>query len=256
MTTMREDLAGSTDVAYARALVYRWLARAFSYPKPGVAEDLRDGLPPAAALEAWGGRAPALREAMAGARAALGTLGDAELESEHIRVFGHSVSPEWPPHETRYGSSHTFQESQDLADVAAFYEAFGLRVRTGVGERVDHVALELEFMHFLAVKQLVALERGETAGAVTTLEASRAFFRDHIGRWGPVFAGLLTRKAPSTTTQALGNVLGAVLEAEAELLEVTPGAVSPEPVLLPREPEAHGEGDSEEEEETPCGTGE
>ncbi|MBI2921362.1 MAG: molecular chaperone TorD family protein [Planctomycetes bacterium] len=231
---MNDTLPGLIDPTFARALYYRFLARAFSYPKAGALQALRDDLPPAETAAAWSSEA--VSAALEEIRRQLAEQTDASLESAHLAVFGHTISDKWPPHETRFGSSHPFQETQDMADIAAFYEAFGLKVRAGTGERVDHIALELEFGHFLAVKELVAREKEDGEGAAVTLDAAKKFFKDHVGRWGPVFGEILTQKAPIPWTQALGTLLTAVLRADCGLLGVTPGNVSAEPIPLPPEP--------------------
>ncbi|MCE9584929.1 MAG: molecular chaperone TorD family protein [Planctomycetes bacterium] len=249
MVTETQELTAA-DLAFARAAYYRFLARAFAYPRAGAAADLRESLPEAPAAGVWGVQADAVGQAQEAVRRAIAGLTDEEFETSHIATYGHSMPEAFPPHETRYGSTHPFQESQDLADVSAFYAAFGLRVRPGTGERVDHAWLELEFVHFLAVKQLVALDQAEAEGAARTFGAAKLFLRDHLGRWGPVFADLLSTKSPELLTQAFGQLLGAVLRADLAILGVKPGLVSPLPIALPPEPEpdeVDGESTAEEE---------
>lgn len=253
MTATLAHLALESDLAFARAAYYRFLSRVFAYPRAGLAEILREELPGAALSQLWEDSAADVQAAVEAVGRELRDMTDEQLESLHVMTYGHTISETFPPHETRYGSSHPFQETQDLADVSAFYGAFGLRVRPGAGERVDHAWLELEFVHFLAVKQLLALERGETEGAERTLEAARGFLKDHIGRWGPVFGEILAKKAPSPLHQAYGALLAALLRADVKRLGVTPGQVSAEPVPIPPEPQADDEDDPEEIESSGCG---
>ncbi len=233
---------GVMDPVFIRALYYRFLARVFSYPRPGTVAALREQMPPAETAEAWGESGPRIRAALERVKRLVGGQSDESLESTHLVVFGHTVPDKWPPHETRFGSSHPFQETQDLADIAAFYEAFGLKIRPGTGERVDHIALELEFQHFLALRELSAREKGDEEAAAVTLDASKKFFRDHTGRWGGVFGEILAQKAPAELTRACGELLAAVLHGDRELLGVVPGAVSAEPIPLPPEPEGEDDG--------------
>src|SRR3989304_5935155 len=67
-----------------------------------------------------------------------------------------------PPYETEYGRRHGVGQAQGLADIAAFYNAFGLTTSAG-GERVDHVSAELEFLAVLAPKEALALGRAGAA---------------------------------------------------------------------------------------------
>jgi TorA maturation chaperone TorD len=77
-------------------------------------------------------------------------------------------------------------KSFELADIAGFYRAFGVEITPGT-ERPDHIAVELEFMHLLAVKEVVAAGREDGGEHARICRDARAtFFRDHLGRWfGP-----------------------------------------------------------------------
>src|SRR5262249_3835122 len=80
------------------------------------------------------------------------------LETEYQRVFGLVLARECPPYETEYHSSaEPFFRSQQLADIAGFYRAFGLETSQAEPERLDHLALELEFLAVLLLKKRLAL---------------------------------------------------------------------------------------------------
>ena len=83
----------------------------------------------------------------------------------------------------------------ELADIAAFYRAFGLQVTEQARERVDHVSVECEFMYFLTFKEAHALEEGQAENASICKEASSRFLADHLGRWLPAFALRLSKFA-------------------------------------------------------------
>jgi len=95
----------------------------------------------------------------------------------------------------------------EMADVAGFYKAFGVEVDPG-GERVDHIATELEFMNLLAVKESIALEKeGEGEHAQICRGASRSFLRDHLGRWVRPFAEKLEAAAATPIYTEAGAFL-------------------------------------------------
>ncbi|HEX5009732.1 MAG TPA: molecular chaperone TorD family protein [Planctomycetota bacterium] len=170
-----------------------------------------------------------------------------ELRAQHERVFGLVVSKECPPYETDW-CPQTFSvfRSQQLADVAGFYRAFGLQPSRDAPERPDHVALELEFMAWLLAKECHALQAGGPEAAeraATCREAQRHFVRDHLAWWLPAFALALRRKAdglrdarelhepPRSALGALGAALAALVAVERALLELPAptGRLEPRP---------------------------
>lgn len=148
----------------------------------------------------------------------LGLQIDAPLDAEARRVFGHGGSRDWPPYETEYGVENLFQQTQDLADIAGFYAAWGLAPEM---ERVDHAAVELEFLAFLVEKERLAQsdEHRQTAR-----DARRKFLADHAARWLPVFAARL-EKAPSEFYASLARALRVFIAAETEALGAVPAAL-------------------------------
>jgi putative dimethyl sulfoxide reductase chaperone len=154
------------------------------------------------------------------------------LRAEYDRVFGLVVPKECPPYETEYyPTQETFGRSQQMADVAGFYLAFGIEPAQSSPERPDHLALELEFMAFLLLKKRVALavvdvdpEASEQAS--TCDHAQRDFFRDHLAWWVPSFAAGLRRKAGGGYLDALAGALAAWVPAECRLLEI-PAVLKP-----------------------------
>ncbi len=137
---------------------------------------------------------------------ALGAVSMAEWTQEHERVFGHSVQSAAPPYELEYGEEHSHRQPQELGDIAAFYQAFGLRTSTASHERVDHIVTECEFMQYVLYKQACALDEASQERADVCEAAARQFLADHLGCWGPAFCLRLSRAAEQ-------GILGAVAEA-------------------------------------------
>ncbi|MCZ6779926.1 MAG: molecular chaperone TorD family protein [Acidobacteria bacterium] len=145
------------------------------------------------------------------------------LQILYQRVFGHTARGLVCPFETEYGVQGLFRQPQELADISGYYLAFGLRPRSGAGERGDHAACECEFMDFLNRKEAYALEQGDGPMSETTRKAYRGFVRDHLGRFGRVFAGRLMRADSNGLFGALGALLHALLGLEAARLELPVG---------------------------------
>jgi TorA maturation chaperone TorD len=148
------------------------------------------------------------------------------MRAEYDAVFGLVVPKECPPYETEYyPTQETFGRSQQIADVAGFYRAFGIEPARSSPERPDHLALELEFMAFLLLKKRLALAAVEldpeaVEQASVCERAQRDFFSDHLAWWIPAFAAGLGRKAAGGYHHALARVLAAWVPAECCRLDI------------------------------------
>lgn len=201
------------QTAQARSAVYDFLSLGFCYPQ---AEFLSSLKAQAEGLEL---------EEMCSVLESLSLMG---LEAQYTQVLGHILSPECPPYETEYvsgGEAAIFRKTQRLADIVGFYRAWGLKVSEQAKERPDHIAIELEFMSYLACKEVYALAKGLGAKKIKLCrEAQQKFLKEHLGWWGPAFTRLLERrsaKAGADFYEKLARLMRAWLEREFLALEVT-----------------------------------
>ncbi len=166
-----------------------------------------------------------------------------EVRAQYDTVFGLLAPKECPPYETEYyPAQETFGRSQQMADVAGFYQAFGIVPAQSSPERPDHLALELEFMAFLLLKIRLAIaaadhdpEAGEQASVCD--RTLRDFLRDHLAWWLPAFAAGLHRKAGAGYLHVLAGVLTKWIPAECRRLDISAvlRPVRPEPIEQPEE---------------------
>ncbi len=178
MAAVRDPLS-VTQPALARATVYQALAHVFHHPAP---ERRRgEALPGVrAALDIL--RLPsAVAGSLAEAEARLSSLTPRRLAAQHVALFSHGREGQALPYEADFTAVSVFQKSQEMADVAGFYRAFGLAWESGQ-ERPDHLSLECEFMYFLALKEAYALAQGRREDAALCRHAQRAFRRRRHGR--------------------------------------------------------------------------
>lgn len=193
--------------AFRRAQVYRLLSDAFIYPTDDWTSDV-------------GAVSEILHELRVPDDASAGfrSLGFASwdlpaLQSEYTRAFGVAGSL---CYETEYGLPHEFRQSQELADLAGFYRAFGFGIGGQVRERQDHIAVELEFMYALCLKQAYAEETGPAEGVEICQEAQRKFLRDHLARWVGFLAERVGQTAPDGPYRALAELTSAFVRAHAQ----------------------------------------
>ena len=213
------------DVAWGRSYLYLLLSRAIRYPDAGLVASLKEP-----ALTFFEGTfdllaadaREALRPALDSLRATVTDLDLAQLQSDHRRVFGHIESSLCPPYETRYDTRHLFQQTQQLADIAGFYRAFSLDISEGAHERPDHLAIELEFLHFLCFKEAYALKHHGPEQVEVCRDAEAKFLTDHMLRWAPSFAKRLQGAAGSGFYNSLGILMVTFLSTEAGRLGCYP----------------------------------
>jgi len=157
---------------------------------------------------------------------------ETEFRSGASVVFG-TPSP-YPPYEGEYGMASVFMKTQTMADVAGFYRAFGLEVGPGFHDRPDHLAAELEFMHFLLTKEAYAREHKLDDLAAETRKAQSRFLEEHLGSWGPAFFASIARGGGNAFYAAASEFGSRFLTAESERLRVSPKRIrirapTPEP---------------------------
>jgi DMSO reductase family type II enzyme chaperone len=154
------------------------------------------------------------------------------LRYEYETLFGHVVSKDCPPYETNYGRAHIFMQAQQLSDIAAFYRAFSMDVSDAVKERVDHIGIELEFMHFLTYKEAYAHQHHGEEQAQICVDAQQKFLREHLGRWAPVLARMMQRQTSHGVYSALAALLEDFLSVDCRTLGVRPLAVEEKDVQI------------------------
>lgn len=225
--------------ACARSQVFGFLALGFGYPDAArIARLRRQGKRLEKSLATLGEAASIEVARRINKRLAALTL--SELLEAHVGCFGYAISKACPPYEAEYGQSHIFQKTQTLADIAGFYRAFGLQISPNLCERLDHVSVELEFMHFLCLKEGYAVEKRHREGRIAQCrEAQAKFLREHLGRWALGFARRVTNEATGSLYEHLCELLHAWVIRELAALGVDAAAIAQLELSMP------GEGDSD-----------
>ena len=196
-----------------RSQLYRFLADAYLYPTEDWTRDVPLLEPILSALD--------LPDRLLGLR----PIGQAELQAEHRHAFSLTGSL---CYETEYGLPHEFRQSQEMADIAGFYRAFGFDVGGVIRERPDHLSAELEFMHTLTLKEALSQESGQADHREVCIDAERKFLRDHLARWIGWFKKRLDQAEVDGPYAALAGLTVLFVESEAERL-----GAQPEPVRTP-----------------------
>ena len=146
----------------------------------------------------------------------------ADLQSEHRRVFSNVITLDCPPYETLFGNDHVFAQSQVMGDIAGFYRAFGVELSKDIHERLDHLSVEFEFMHFLAYKESYSRCHDGADKTQIVLDAQKKFVKNHIGRWVPLFCRMLVKKASSGLYKHVADLMAEWMDFEVAFLGVIP----------------------------------
>ncbi len=238
-------LQSSIDLAVARSFVHRFLAKAYEDPTPEGWQWLCDARTQASLRAAWDvvqrrtGVAPVSNFSELSNSEQISKDGDRRdacptfspdafdsFHSAYLAAFGHAARGQCPLNEIEYGdlkADPLFQPHR-LADLAAFYCAFGLEVAADADERQDHICLELEFLCVLAAKEAYALENQLDAEELALCrDAQKKFLREHLGRWTPAFARRLASTTPDPALRALAEFTRVFIELECARFAVNPG---------------------------------
>ncbi len=145
-----------------------------------------------------------------------------DLQSEHRRVFSNVITLDCPPYETLFGNDHVFAQSHVMGDISGFYKAFGVELSKDIHERLDHLSVEFEFMHFLAYKESYSRCHDGAEKTQIVVDAQKKFVKNHIGRWVPLFCRMLGKKADSGLFKLVADMTADWMEFETAFLGVAP----------------------------------
>ncbi|MBI4493406.1 MAG: molybdopterin-dependent oxidoreductase, partial [Chloroflexi bacterium] len=113
-----------------------------------------------------------------------------------------------------------------MEDALRFYRFFGLRRSPEARERPDHLAVELEFLHWLAFQEAGALGQGDAAAAEPYRAATRDFLAAHTRELAEqVAAHLAERDAPFYP--GLARLAAEFCAQDLEYLQGAPVSASP-----------------------------
>jgi len=171
----------NSDVTNSLHEARNWhlLARLFERPRPGWLDEVT--------TLAEGADAD-LREAASLARDA--------TEGAYLSTLGPSglVSPREVAH------CGMRDPGQLLADLRTRYDAFGFR--PALEDTIDHVAVEVDFVGYLRLKEAYARAQGDDVHATLSADAAAGFIDDHLTSMGEPMASKLADRAQAYLARA------------------------------------------------------
>lgn len=215
----RRDPATTTDAAFeaaARSRAYLVLVHALEYPDRELLEQIRSRALADALSEALERVDPSLAEGDWSALADAGASDD-DLAVEYTRLF--DVGAGGPPCPL-YGGLYGGARMKTMEECVRFYNHFGLTLADSPRELPDHLATQLEFLHFLAFREAEARDEGGDPGPWR--RAARDFVERHPGRWVPKLRARLAKHKAAPFFTALIERLDRFLAQERARLEAEP----------------------------------
>ena len=165
-----------------RSQMYRLLAECFRYPSEDFLKIAKDGGHLQTALAIMR-EVPFEVQIDEGALSGqlLKDVSQDDFEAEFVRVF--DAGPGGPPCPL-YEGKYAADRKVNMEDLVRFYNNFGLSVAEAPERELpDHITAELEFIHYLAFKEVLALQRNENPAPYCYAETD--FLERHLAKWLP-----------------------------------------------------------------------
>ena len=140
------------------------------------------------------------------------------LKVDYARLFVGPFNLLAPPYGSVYLENERLVMGNSTADVQKRYEESGLDVATNFKDAPDHIAAELEFMHFLIFKEMEAIDQGDDNSIITCLLNQRCFLKDHLGAWVPEFTGNVAGNAKTSFYQNLARATEAFIKDDYQMI--------------------------------------
>jgi len=198
----------------ARSRLYRLLADGFLYPDRARFEALKSGRYRDDVAQVC---EPLLYELTSALEGLIACGEYVDFQAEYLRLF--EVGLGVPPCPL-YSGIYRGGRKSVMEELTRFYNYFGLSVEQGAGELPDHISTELEFMHFLAFKELTAIAQQEDAAPYRRAQAD--FLERQLVSWLPAFEDRLAGLDPPPFYVALAWLANARAQADLNHLRGLP----------------------------------
>ena len=106
-----------------------------------------------------------------------------QLSVAHAKLFVGPFELKAPPYGSVYLESDKRLMGDSTVEVMKMYERAGLSLRDENRDAPDHIAIELEFMHYLASREIQALQGGDSTQALEFLQMQHSFCDKYLKPW-------------------------------------------------------------------------
>lgn len=142
------------------------------------------------------------------------------LRAEHARLFVLPGTPLHPYESVQRGEERLWGEA--TAAVQGSYHEAGFVLSPEAGQVPDHLAVELEFMSKLALREAEKRETGRAEEAEALRGRQRSFFQEHLGAWALDFAEAMKSETREPYFRFVAEMLAAVVASDRDFLGIGP----------------------------------
>jgi len=129
-----------------------------------------------------------------------------EIKVDHARLFVGPYTLLAPPYGSVYLDTERRIMGNSTFDVVNCYRNAGLMVTEDYKNPPDHIAVELEFMHFLIVKEIKATTEENFLDFASTLNKQQTFLDTHLCPWIFEFVDNVERNAQTSFYRSLARI--------------------------------------------------
>ncbi len=129
-----------------------------------------------------------------------------DLLIDYSRLFVGPYKLLAPPYGSIYLEGQRQLMGNSTMDAQSRYEEAGLKFSKDFREAPDHIAAELEFLHFLIFLEIEALEKEEWEAALDSIKLQELFLKDHLGAWVSAFTSNVEEHAETEFYKILARI--------------------------------------------------
>ncbi len=200
------------ELVESRAQTYKFLAALYSYETlPAIAKSIKDK----SFLDGLSGDSNGfklLKNFVKEAEKNNNLLED--LEVEHTALFVLPKFVRGRPYESFYLDPKQKVGAGITITVSEFYKKAGAEFTSNIDELADYIAIELEFMHFLCIKERDSWKASNKENAIGYLYFERNFLKEHLGKWYRQFCEDISKDATSDFFRGVTEITREYLDIE------------------------------------------
>jgi len=187
-----------------RADCYRILAACFY---PPYKDNLLKGEPLVGLKDALAVIEPSAGTVAAALADEVASTKEVDLSIDFARLFVGPFKLIAPPYGSVYLEKGEKMMGDSTIDILDVYRKAGLVIDKDFKDLPDHIAAELEFMHYLIYKEVESIQKGEYEEVLKWITMQEEFLKIFLVPWIPEFSNKIIKDAETPFYKALGELL-------------------------------------------------